>query len=267
MKSINPPIRYYGGKFNMANNIIQHFPLNSEYDTYVEAYGGSFSIGLKKEPSKIEVYNDLEQNVYSLYKVISDKDMFELFKQKCDLTIYSEDLRKDFKDKLKFDDLDIITRAFYFFYVNRTSHNGIGGFSMNSSIRRGMSKAVSDFLSCIDRLPELHDRLSRVIVSNTDGIKLIKKYDGPNNLLYLDPPYEQSTRSSARYKVDMDRNGHIEFLNTVIESKSKIIISGYDCELYNKLTDNGFIKLNFEVKTIDGNFNKKTKIETLWKNY
>lgn len=264
---MNSPIRYFGSKGTMYNNIIKHFPNKEEFDTYIEPYGGTFVVGLKKEPSKIEVYNDLEQNVYSLYKVISDKDMFEQFKQKCDLTIYSEDLRKDFKEKLKFDDLDIITRAFYFFYVNRTSHNGIGGFSMNSSIRRGMSKAVSDFLSCIDRLPELHERLSRVIISNTDGVKLIRKYNAPNNLLYLDPPYEQSTRTSARYKVDMDRNGHIEFLDAVIESKSKIIISGYECDLYERLTDNGFKKLNFEVKTIDGNFNKKTKIETLWMNY
>jgi DNA adenine methylase len=65
----------------------------------------------------------------------------------------------------------------------------------------------------------------------------------------------------------MDREGHIKFLDSVIQSKSKILISGYDCELYNKLTENGFEKIQFEVKTMDGNFNKKTKVETLWKNY
>ena len=187
---MNSPIRYFGSKGTMYNNIIKHFPKQEEFDTYVEPFGGTFVVGLKKEPSKIEVYNDLEQNVYSLYKVLSDKDMFEIFKQKCDLTIYSEDLRKEFKEKLKLDNLEIIERAFYFFYVNRTSHNGMGGFSMNSSIRRGMSKAVSDFLSCIDRLPELHERLSRVIVSNTDGVKLIRKYDGLNNLIYCVPENE-----------------------------------------------------------------------------
>jgi DNA adenine methylase len=151
--------------------------------------------------------------------------------------------------------------------VNRTSHNGIGGFSMNTHVRRGMSKAVSDFLSAIDRLPELHDRLSKVIVTNTDGIKLIEKYNNPNTLLYCDPPYEQSTRTGARYNVDMDREGHVNFLNSVINSKSKILISGYDCELYDTLIENGFTKHQFDVKTIDGNFEKKTKVETVWKNY
>lgn len=61
--------------------------------------------------------------------------------------------------------------------------------------------------------------------------------------------------------------GHVSFLDAVIESKSKILISGYDCELYDRLTENGFTKIKFEVKTMDGNFNKKTKTETLWRNY
>ncbi len=264
---MNSPIRYYGSKGTMFNNIISQFPDKDDFDGYIEPFGGTFVVGLKKEPSKIEVYNDLEKNVYSLYKVLSDKELFNQFKIKTDLAIYSEDMRKENKEILKDETIDIVQRAYSFFYVNRTSHNGIGGFSMNSSIRRGMSKAVSDFLSCIDRLPELHERLSRVIVCNTDGVDLIKKYNNSRNLIYCDPPYEQSTRTGARYKVDMDYQEHVKFIDAVIESKAKILISGYDCELYGKLTENGFTKNSFEVKTIDGNFNPKTKIEYLWKNY
>ena len=101
-----------------------------------------------------------------------------------------------------------------------------------------------------------------------DGVKLIEKYkDKPNCLIYADPPYHQSTRTGARYKQDMDDTQQEQFVESVLNSKAKILISGYDCELYNKLTDNGFTKIQFEVKTIDGNFNPKTKTETLWKNY
>jgi DNA adenine methylase len=262
---MNAPVRYYGSKGGFYNKIIEFFPTDG-YDTYIEPFAGTFIVGLKKPITKIEVYNDMEKNVYSLYKVISDKELFQQFKEKCDLVFYSEDIRKEFKEELK-KELSIVDRAFYFFYVNRTSHNGIGGFSMNTHVRRGMSKAVSDFLSAIDRLPELHDRLSKVIVTNTDGIRLIEKYNSPTTLIYCDPPYEQSTRTGARYNVDMDREGHVNFLNSVINSKSKILISGYDCELYDTLIENGFTKHQFDVKTIDGNFEKKTKVETVWKNY
>jgi len=265
---MNTPIKYFGGKGTMFNDIIKHFPNKDDYDTYIEPFGGSYSIGLKLEDvPKIEFYNDLDRNVYSLYKVIADPEMFVRFKSKCDIFPYCEDFRKEFKEYLKADNLKIEDRAFYFFYVNRTSHNGVGGFSKNTYIRRKMSKAVSDYLSSIDRRPELHNRLSNLIVTNTDGIELIKKHSDPRTLIYCDPPYEHSTRTSARYSVDMDREGHLVFLDAVVESKSKILISGYDCEPYNMLTENGFEKIQFEVKTITGNFEKKTKIETLWKNY
>lgn len=262
------PIKYFGGKGTMYKNILEHFPEKGSYNTYIEPFGGSYSVGLKIDPPEIEIYNDLEKNVYSLYKVLSTPDMFEEFKRKCDLILYSEDIRALFMENLKnCDCIPIVDRAFFFFYVNRTSHNGVGGFSKNTYIRRGMSKSVSDFLSAIDRLPELHNRLSRVIVTNTNGIELVQKYNTPNVFLYCDPPYEQSTRTTTRYDVDMDRNGHIDFLNACINSKAKILISGYHCDLYDVLERNGFKKASFEVKTISGNFTRKTKTEYLYYNY
>jgi DNA adenine methylase len=265
--SMNSPIKYFGGKGTMFNNIIKFFPNREEYNTYIEPFGGSFSVGLKRDPVEIEIYNDLDRNVYSLYKVLSDPKLFEEFKRKCDLVFYNEDIRAEHKEKLKDEKLSIEDRAFSFFYVNRTSHNGIGGFSKNTYVRRSMSKSVSDFLSAIDRLPELHNRLSSVLVSNTDGIKLIRKFNRENVFMYCDPPYEQSTRTNTRYSVDMDRTGHLDFLDAVMESKAKILISGYDCELYDVLSENGFYKVSFDVKTISGNFKPKTKTEYLYYNY
>lgn len=43
-----------------------------------------------------------------------------------------------------------------------------------------------------------------------------------------------------------------------IKSRAKILISGYDCEMYNILTENNFAKKQFT----DNN-----NTETLWKNY
>jgi len=264
---MNSPIKYFGGKGTMFNSIIEYFPKKKEYNTYIEPFGGSYSIGLKKDPVEIEIYNDMDQNVYSLYKVLSDPVMYKEFKRNCDLVFYSEDIRSEHIKNLKDETISMVERAFSFFYVNRTSHNGVGGFSKNTYIRRGMSKSVSDFLSAIDRLPELHDRLSKIIVTNMDGMKLIRKFNRENVFMYCDPPYEQSTRTSTRYNVDMDRAAHVDFLEAVIESKSKILISGYHCDLYDQLMDNGFQRVSFEVKTIDGNFKPKTKTEYLYYNY
>lgn len=267
MKRIVPPIKYYGGKGNMIKEIVKYIPNNDKLTTYIEPFGGSYSVGLSLTHFTNEIYNDLEQNVYSLYKVLSDTDLYKAFKYKCDLAIYSEDLRKEYKDKLKYDELDIIDRAFYFFYVNRTSYNGIGAFSYNDYVRRKMSKSASDFLSAIDRLPELHQRLSKVVIFNRDGLSLLEQYDKENIFFYLDPPYVQNTRSSARYVVDMDDSIQNQLIDKILNLKhAKFLLSGYENDLYDEKLKH-FNKVSFNVKTVDGHRNKKNKIETLWFNY
>lgn len=265
---MNAPIRFFGGKGTMSNNIIKYFPRKDTFDTYIEPFAGSYTIGLKNcADVPIEIYNDLNKNVYSLYKVLQDKVLYPQFKEKCDLMIYNEDLRKEYREILKGNDLSIIDRAYAFFYVNRTSHNGIGGFSMNTVIRRNMSKSISDMLSAIDRMDELHQRLSKVIVTNKNAFELIEKYNKSNVFLYCDPPYHWDTRTSARYETDMNNEQHLQFIELVLNSNAKILISGYDCEPYDKLVENGWCKIHFEVNTISGDKKPKTKVETLWKNY
>lgn len=273
---MNPPIRYFGGKNSMANKILKYFPKEGSYNTYIEPFGGSFGLALHNPNiPPIEIYNDLDNNVYSLFKTLVDKEMFEEFQKLSDLIIYSEKVRKVFKQDLKEipfnedDKLNIVHRAFKFFYVNRTSRNGIGGFSINTCVRRSMSKSCSDLLSTIEGLPKLHDRLSKVIVTNQDGIKLISKYSQrEDTFIYADPPYHQSTRTETRYNIDMNDDEQERFIDECVNAKCKILISGYDCNPYKRLEENGFIKIKFVVHTMSGNRKtKKDKVEYLWLNY
>lgn len=273
---MNPPIRYFGGKNGMASKILKYFPKEGSYNTYIEPFGGSFGVALHNPNiPPIEIYNDLDNNVYSLFRTLVDKEMFAEFQKLSDLIIYSEKLRKAFKQDLKEipfnedDKLSIVHRAFKFFYVNRTSRNGIGGFSINTCIRRNMSKSCSDMLSTIEGLPKLHDRLSKVIVTNQDGIKLINKYSQrEDTFIYADPPYHQSTRTETRYNVDMNDDEQERFIDECVNAKCKILISGYDCEAYKRLEENGFIKIKFVIHTMSGDHKtKKDKVECLWFNY
>ena len=101
-KRLQPPIRYFGGKNTMFKRILAEFPNPEDYDLYMEPFAGSYGIGLKIIPTPtMEIYNDLDKNVYSLYKVLQDAEMFEEFKRKCDFSYYSEDLRNEFREGLK----------------------------------------------------------------------------------------------------------------------------------------------------------------------
>lgn len=263
------PIKYFGGKGGFGNDIYAMFPDKSRYESYIEPFGGGASMLFIKEPFGCEIYNDLEENVYSLFKVLKDKKLFKEFKALCDMDCYSRRLRADYIEDLKTGDLDIVTRAYKYFYVNRSSRNGIGGFSVTANyIRRNMSKSVSDFLSCIDRLPDIHDRLSRVIIESQDGMALMKKFDRKKTFIYADPPYHHDTRTGTRYKVDMDDDMQVKFIDTVLAIKNAmVLISGYDCDEYKRLGKNGWQQIDMTISTTGGDHKPKEKIESLWFNY
>lgn len=265
----NSPVRYFGGKGNgLCKRLLEYFPENYQELKYLEPFAGSAAVLFNKEISPIEIYNDLEENVYSLFKVLSNEEMFGKFKDKCDLTPYSKQVMEEFREDLKTDELDILERAYKYFIVNRIAYNGTGGFSSSPAIRRNMSKSISDYLSTVDKLMDVHQRLSKVIIHNTDAFTLIEKYDKEDWMMYLDPPYHHSTRTGVRYKEDMDNEKQENFLDTVISCKNaKILISGYDCDEYNRLEENGWSKISFEVKTQNNNRVGKTKVETIWFNY
>lgn len=255
-------IRYFGGKGTMYKEIIKYFP---KHTTYIEAYGGGASLLLQKEPSPIEIYNDLEENVYSLFKVLSDSELFYTFKNYLDLTPYSRQISDEFEHDLKTKKLSYVDRAFRYFYVNRSVYNGVGSFSYSLVIRRKMSKPVSDYLSAIDGLPNLHQRLSKVVVEKIDAIQLLKKYDKEDVFFYLDPPYYSDTRTGGKYIVDMTNQQHEELIDILLNIKNaKVLLSGYNNTIYDKLN---WKRIDFDVKTRTNSKKPKTKTESLWLNY
>lgn len=243
----------------MTNIIIGQFP--NDYEIYVEGFGGGASVLFQKPQNGIEIYNDLEENVYSLFKVLSDKEMFERLKARMDLTYYSAQFREEYKELLK-TEISLEDRAYYFLCVNRSSFNGVGGFSTTHIVRRNMSRSTSDFLSMIDKLPDIHNRLSSVIIEHRDIIDLIDRYDKSNVFMYLDPPYVVSTRaSSQKYKCDMTDEQHIALVGRLLDCKCKLLVSGYDNPIYDKLTQN-FNRLEFKSPN-----SGLSATEILWKNY
>ena len=75
---MNSPIKYYGGKTYLTDILLNNFP--DSYDIYIEGFGGGASLLFAKNQTPLEIYNDLDKNVYSLFKVINNKEMFDKFK-------------------------------------------------------------------------------------------------------------------------------------------------------------------------------------------
>ena len=62
-----------------------YFP--NKYEIYVEGFGGGASLLLSCNHSyKTEIYNDLYDNVYCLFKCLQNDTLFSKLKKKVDLT-------------------------------------------------------------------------------------------------------------------------------------------------------------------------------------
>lgn len=85
------------------------------------------------------------------------------------------------------------------------------------------------------KIAEVCERLKEAQIENIDAIKLIRRYNDENTLIYCDPPYLQSLRKKNIYAHETADEYHFELLKVLKESKSKIVISGYDNPMYNRL--------------------------------
>jgi DNA adenine methylase len=174
-------LSYIGGKSLLADKIIGQIP---EHECYCEVFAGAAWMLFKKEESKVEIINDINVDLVTLYRVI--KLHLEEFIRYLKWILVARDEFDRFKKEAP-ETLTDIQRAVRFFYLLK---NGYGSriaspvFSI-SSVRR----ASFNLLRIEEELSEVHLRLARVYVENRPYADVIQKYDRPEIFFYLDPPY------------------------------------------------------------------------------
>ena len=211
-----------------------------DHRVYVEPFGGMAGVLLKKEPSEVEVFNDLDGRAVNFFRVIRDRELFEDFKLRAELTPYS---REEFRNLCETPEpTDPAQRAWWFFVRCRQARGGIGmgrltpnAWATSTRTRRQMPEPISKYLSALDGLAEVANRFRQVMIENSPAMELIKKYDGPDVLFYCDPPYPASTRSGGKaesYAFEMTDVDHIRLLETLKQCRGRVMISSYDSPIY-----------------------------------
>jgi len=265
------PIKRHGGKAYLADWIISKMP---EHTHYVEPYFGGGSVLFRKPFEGIsEVINDVDDELMNFYTVLQSEGMREQLQQILELTPFSESEFTVAKSMEESTWLEPVRRAAHFFVVARQSRQGLGKdfatLSRNRT-RRGMNEQVSAWLSAIEGLPEVHERLKRVVILNRSATDVIRQQDGPNTLFYLDPPYLHETRvTTDDYQHEMSEADHIELLDVLSAVQGKFLLSGYPSELYTRYAREHGWSMNS--KEIDNKASsrktKEKKQECLWMNF
>jgi DNA adenine methylase len=237
-----PALRWFGGKWKLAPWILAHFP---QHRTYVEPFGGAASVLLRKPRSYAEVYNDLDDWVVNLFRVLRDEALAPRLIAQLRLTPFA---RSEFDAVREIGEAigapvelarRLIIRSFMGFGAN--AHNGRStGFRANTS-RSGTTPA-EDWANYPGALPALIERLRGVIIEHRDAIAVMAAHDGAATLHYVDPPYMAETRSPGnrydlkyrRYRHEMDDAGHGRLIDELRRLTGCVALSGYACPLYDE---------------------------------
>lgn len=254
-----PVLRYFGGKYLLAPWIISHFP---DHRVYVEPFGGAASVLMRKTPSKVEVWNDLDDSVYHLFKLLRDGGGGYLY-DALRLTPYS---RREFELSVvpHPDPVEaarrLIVRSFMGFGGDAVGNDRTGFRSCSNQSNRA---PALDWINYPDAIQGFIKRLQGVVIENKNAIEVIDQHDSDTTLHYVDPPYHPEARTKRqRYKHEMF--DHDELLAKLPALKGKVILSGYHCPTYDRwATQHGWRSVERAARA-DG---AKKTTEVLWLNF
>ncbi|QUH21091.1 DNA adenine methylase [Alkaliphilus sp. B6464] len=212
---MKPPITRMGGKSRLRKTIIEMIP---GHTCYVELFFGAGWVYFGKEPSKVEVINDIDKELINLFKMIkyhgpevermleyefSGRDMFEEYKN-CTVEYLTE-----------------IHRAVRFLYLITQSFAGKGGH-----YGYGTNTKPSPQIFYKNVLTDIKERLRNTYVENLSFEKIIDKYDREYSFFFADPPYYETTG----YDNEFGKKEHILLRDKLVNLKGNFLLTINDHE-------------------------------------
>lgn len=204
---------YMGGKYYMLKEVLGLLDYSKR--CYVELFGGSGKVLLNKPPHEVEIYNDLDADVFNLWYVCKHK--LSEFKRELDSLLYCEDLFKYF---LRLEPVNDIERAVRTYYLLNCSVIALckrfsSGYTRNRA---------NQFLNKVRDLPNISRRIANVQILNEDfKVVLEGLKDRDDVMLYADPPYY----GTEDYYRGFSRADHVILADYLNKARYSVMVSYY----------------------------------------
>ena len=257
-----PALRYHGGKWLLSDWLLRQFP---QHRVYVEPFGGGGSVLLRKPRSYAEVYNDLDSEIVAFFRVLQDKEQSAELERMLRITPFAReefgvawDETTDPIEKAR----RLVIRSFMGF--GSAAHNSSHATGFRSCSNRSGTTPAHDWVNYPDQIQAFCARLSGVVIENRPAAEVILQHDGPETLHYCDPPYVHATRKkrqAGNYRFEMSDDDHADLARVLKEVAGMVIVSGYQCELYDSLYS-GWIRIDMGTYA-DG---ASERVESIWIN-
>ncbi|MEP2445629.1 MAG: DNA adenine methylase [Balneola sp.] len=219
-----PLLRYPGSKFRIRSWIYKYFVA---HDIYVESFGGAGTMLFYKKPSSSEIFNDNNEDVSNLFRVLRDPKKSEQLASLLQLTPYS---RSEYENAWveSFDPVEKARKFIVRLSLGQKSKIDKSGFDtrVNSD---GYAGRVNFFARLPETLNLFTERLKNVVIEEKDGISLIDQFNRESVLHFVDPEY---LNVKKRYKHSFTLEDHIRLRDSLHKNIGQVILCGYQSDEY-----------------------------------
>lgn len=228
----------------------------------MDAFGGGANVLLRKERCYAECFNDLDGEVVNFFQVLRDRGAELLSSVELTPFARTEFLRAYEEHPAPLERARrLAIRSFMGHGSGGTNPKNGTGFRANTT--RSGTIPAHDWRSYPWHIPSLTERFRGVVIENRPALQVLEKFDGPETLHYVDPPYPHETRNSHRqsYRHEMTMEQHRELLAFCRQLRGQVVVSSYGNSLYREMLADWNV---FQKSTMaDG---AAPRIEMIWTN-
>ena len=209
------PLAYVGGKSRLSKHIVSLIP---EHKTYCAVFSGAAWVFFRKPESHVEVLNDLDSDLVSFYRVVSNH--LEEFLNQFKWCLTSREWFEDWKNQIEGRGLTDIQKAARYYYIQRLT---FGGKVKNRSYGIDISRTAPrlNLMRIEEEMSMVHLRLTNVRIENLSWEKFIPRYDRTDTFFYCDPPYYKA----PEYKHNLELDDFTELAEVLGGIKGKFVLS------------------------------------------
>ena len=180
---VKPIAPYLGGKRLLAKTII---PLIDKipHNIYCEPFVGMGGVFFRRtQKPKCEAINDINSEIINMFRMVEKFPNYL-----ADMLKFKICSRAEFKAMLATPPLLLteLERAVRYLYIQK---NAFGGKTFSQVFGVTLERTRFDSERIIPQIHMLHKRLVGVYIECLPYAEFIKRYDRPDTLFYLDPPY------------------------------------------------------------------------------
>ena len=208
---------FMGGKQALSAQIVSYIPA---HHCWVEPFCGSAIVTLLKQPSPVEVINDINSDITNFFQQLRDNP--EELTRKLDLIPYSRELYDKYNSDWRKHQWpeDKTERAACWFYLQESSFSGKFGKGWSHSSK---ANAATGFNTKVSQLKDTARRLKDVLIENSDALEVIQIYDSPQTAFYVDPPYILQ----GDYYYSLKTFDHYKLHDALNKVRGKVMLSYY----------------------------------------